>query len=198
MALVVPDDSQLAQAPAEKNYLLSLANGGRKVEVVPATYLAVTDAMAKGVYDAWHFTGHGRAHQGGDADQAAILLSNRDSLKPEDIIGEVENVLLPSPFVFLNACQSAQAGLSLTGVGGWARRFLRPPPKGSTASAFVGSYWSVADDAAFAFASALYKALLAGQPIGTAARDARLAVRQQEDPTWLAYTVYADPHATVM
>lgn len=50
------------------------------------------------------------------------------------------------------ACQSAQAGLSLTGLGGWASRFIQPGNSDYAASAFVGSYWSVYDEAALGFA----------------------------------------------
>jgi hypothetical protein len=197
MAVVVPGDSGLDQAPAEKSYVLSLANGKRKVREVPASYLELTEAMEKGTYDAWHFTGHARADAGSDADQSAIELASRETLKPGDVAGRVANVLLPRPFVFLNACQSAQAGLSLTGIGGWAQRFLHPGPSNQTASAFVGSYWSVYDETALGFAKALYDGLLAGTPIGEAARAARLAIRKEKDPTWLAYTVYGDPNARV-
>jgi hypothetical protein len=34
-------------------------------------------------------------------------------------------------------------------------------------------------------------------PIGDAVREARAAVRAGGDPTWLAYTVFADPLARV-
>jgi hypothetical protein len=197
MAVVVPGDSGLSQAAAEKQYLLSLANAGRKVSEVKASYGDLTAQMTSGGYDAWHFTGHARAEQGGNADLSSIELAGREPFRPEDLIGEVENMLLARPFVFLNACQSAQGGLSLTGIGGWARRFLGPGTSSQTAAAFVGSYWSVFDDAALIFARTLYQGLLSGEPIGQAARAARLAIRKQDDPTWLAYTVYADPHATV-
>ena len=196
-AVVVPGDSQLSQAPEEKGYVMSLAGSGRKITEVAAEYLELTEAMATGQYDAWHFTGHARADDNTDADQSVIELANHEKLRPEDVVGDVENVLLPRPFVFLNACQSAQGGMSLTGVGGWAQRFLKPNSKNQAASAFVGSYWSVFDDAACGFAKALYQGLLARKPIGQVAREARLAIRAQEDPTWLAYTVYADPYATI-
>ena len=53
------------------------------------------------------------------------------------------------------------------------------------------------DRPAFDFARVFYGHLLAGVPIGRAAREARLAARASGDPTWLAYTVFADPLATV-
>jgi CHAT domain-containing protein len=154
--------------------------------------------MERGLHDGWHFTGHAHAGQGNDADQAAIELTNGDELKPEDIVGNVERMLQKRPFIFFNACQSAQAGLSLTGLGGWARRFIQPSTSDYAASAFIGSYWAVYDEAALGFAKKLYEGLIVDRkPIGQAAQEARLAILKKEDPTWLAYTVYADPFATV-
>ncbi|HSN88522.1 MAG TPA: CHAT domain-containing protein, partial [Thermoanaerobaculia bacterium] len=68
------------------------------------------------------------------------------------------------------------------------------------AGAFIGPYWSVRDQAAGSFARAFYRELLTGEPIGEAARRARLEVREKHpgNPTWLAYTVYADPLARVV
>ena len=59
LALVVPDDSGLAFAAAGRNYMLSLANAGRQVTRIPATFLDVQAALASGTYDTWHFSGHG-------------------------------------------------------------------------------------------------------------------------------------------
>ena len=58
-------------------------------------------------------------------------------------------------------------------------------------------YWSVYDQPAHDFAQAFYGRLLAGLPIGRAVQEARTAIRPLGDPTWLAYTVFADPLATV-
>jgi CHAT domain-containing protein len=198
LALVVPDDSGLKNAAAEKQFMKGLNGVGRKIEEIAATFVGVTQAMETGNYDAWHFTGHARAYEGTDADKCFIELTNRQQLRPADIIGTVENVRRSRPFIFFNGCQSAQAGRSLTGVGGWARRFLKPGPSSDAASAFIGTYWSVDDGVAFEFAKALYGKLLAGVPVGEAAKDARLAIQQGNNSTWLAYTVYADPMATVV
>jgi hypothetical protein len=198
LALVVPDDSGLENAAGEKQFMKGLNGAGRKIEEIAATFLGVTQAMETGNYDAWHFTGHARAFEGTDADRCYIELTKRQPLRPADIVGTVENVRRPRPFIFFNACQSAQAGRSLTGVGGWATRFLKPGVGANAASAFIGTYWSVDDGVAFEFAKALYGSLLAGVPIGEAVRDARLAIKQDKGSTWLAYTVYADPMATVV
>ncbi len=121
-----------------------------------------------------------------------MLLENREELTPEDLSGVVSNLGLARPLVFLNACQIGRSALSLTDIGGWAAQFLR-----AGAAAFVGAYWSVYDQAAHDFARAFYGRMLAGLSISQAAKEARAAIRPLGDPTWLAYTVFADPLATV-
>jgi hypothetical protein len=118
--------------------------------------------------------------------------------------GAVENALAPAPLIFFNACQSAMGGRTPVGVGGWAHRFIRPNPERHGAAAFIGTYWSVYEHSAHAFAKALYTGLDAGMTIGLAAREARRAAMRFDaegvpaDPlSWLAYTVYADPLATL-
>jgi hypothetical protein len=191
MAVVAPEDSGLAYAAAELRYLRSLEGEGRRVDRIPATFLAVTDALASGEYDAWHFIGHGSF--GAEPNRSAIYLRGNDPLMPEDLAGEVANLGQASPLVFLNACQVGRAGMSLTDIGGWASQFLR-----AGAGAFVSSYWSVYDQPAHEFAKEFYDRLLAGTPIGSAAQEARTTVKGTGDPTWLAYTVFADPMATVV
>jgi CHAT domain-containing protein len=65
------------------------------------------------------------------------------------------------------------------------------------AGAFIGTHWSVYDQAALTFAQEFCRRVLAGSPVGRAAREARGAIKSGRDPTWLAYTVFADPYATV-
>jgi hypothetical protein len=191
LALVVPDDSGLPLAGEERDYVLSLAGQGRKVTRIPANFVELRKALASGEYDGWHFTGHGLARDD-DPDRSSIYLAANDPFTPEDLSGEVANAGLARPVVFLNACQVGRGGMSLTGIGGWARRWL-----GAGAGAFIGAYWSVYDEAAFDFAKAVYARLLAGEAIGDAVREARAAIRPAGDPTWLAYTVFADPLASV-
>lgn len=191
LALVVPDDSGLPLSGAERAYVQSLAGRRCKVTEVPATFAKLQDAFAKGVYDAWHFTGHGAARDA-NPDLSPIILAGGESFTPESLSGAAANVGIPHPLVFINACQVGRAGMALTGIGGWANRFVE-----AGAGAFIGAYWSVYDEAAYAFATEVYTRLLRGDPVGQAVRDARLAIRRPGDPTWLAYTVFADPLATV-
>jgi hypothetical protein len=191
LALVVPEDSGLPLALAERDYVMSLKGAGREVTPVTATYASVQDAFAAGSYDGWHFTGHGAARDD-NTDRSAILLAGGDTFTPESISGLAANVGVPHPVVFINACQAGRTGMALTGIGGWASRFVR-----AGAGAFIGAHWSVIDEPAFGFAREVYSRLLAGVPIGRAVRDARLAIRTPGDPTWLAYTVFADPLAVI-
>jgi len=115
-----------------------------------------------------------------------------EALVPEDLGGRVANLGKGRPPVFPNACQVGQSQMARTGIGGWASRFLR-----AGAGGFLGAYWSAYDRPAYDFAHAFYGLLLAGTPIGRAAREARLAGRGSGDPTWLASTVFADPRAAV-
>jgi hypothetical protein len=191
VALVVPKDSGLRAAKAEKKFMRSLAGTGtgREIEVIPARAVKVTTALATGDYDGWHFTGHG-SFQDKDPNQSAILLENGEMLIPEDLSGEAGSLgYLHKPLVFLNACQVGQSGMSLTGIGGWAAQFLS-----CGAAAFISAYWSVYDKDAQIFAKTFYDQLLSGANIAEAVQKARA---KTEYPTGLAYTVFADPFAKI-
>ena len=125
LALVVPDDSGLAFAAAERDYMLSLASAGRQVTRIPATFLDVQAALASGTYDTWHFSGHGAFRNEAMPDRSGMILQGGDRLTPENLSGRTANLGRPHPLVFLNACQIGQSGMALTGMGGWAIRFLK-------------------------------------------------------------------------
>ncbi len=190
IGLIVPEDSGLTYARDEREFVLSLANG-RTVEEIPANYLDVTDALAAGEYDGLHFSGHG-VFRAPDPNHSGMELEDGDRLVPEDLSGSVRNLGAAKPLVFLNACQLGRGGMSLTDMGGWAARFLE-----AGAGAFVGAYWNVYDESAFAFAKELYTRLLDGDSMGKAVHGARLAARDGGDPSWLAYTAFAHPEARI-
>ncbi len=98
-----------------------------------------------------------------------------------------------APTVFINACRSAGLAATYTRLDGWASKFLE-----AGAAAFIGTLWAVSDGAAREFAQELYGRLQAGSSLGEAVKCARAsAASQLDDPTWLAYTVYGDPRATL-
>lgn len=188
LAVIAPP-SDLTFAKQEVAMLLALAGPSRSVqEVKPPTYTKVREALGVGVHDGIHFVGHGRYPENGDPSRAEISLAGTQTLKPTDISGVVKNLGIPKPLVFLNACEVGRQGLDLTGVGGWANALLH-----AGAGALVASHWNVSDHLAVAFSTAFYKAVLAGETVAGATRAARLSIRDEGDPTWLAYTAFADP-----
>jgi hypothetical protein len=193
LALVIPRTSRLAGAAKEAEEIRRLASShGRQVTAIEPAFVPLSQAMASGVYDGWHFAGHGAAI-GDDANRWAIELDGFTRFSAEDLLGEARNLGLAKPFVFLNGCTTGRSGLTLTGVGGWSRRFLE-----AGAGAFIGTYWSVADGKSRQLARSLYKNLFNRMPAGEAFRRARLDLHRnfKGDPTWLAYTVFAHPLAT--
>ena len=192
MALVVPQDSGLDFAQAEGNLILGLASPERKVTSIRAEPADVQAAMASGRYSAFHFTGHG-AMNGANPDRSEMKLERGKVFRPEDLSGRVRNLRAGRPIVFLNACQIGAGAMGLTGLGGWAQRFVE-----SGAGAFLGAYWSVIDRTALAFAEVFYRELIKGKPIGEAVLVARLSIRDAGDPTWLAYTLFAHPLSAVV
>jgi hypothetical protein len=97
------------------------------------------------------------------------------------------------PLVFMNACRTAGEAPSYTRLGGWATSFVA-----AGAGAFVGSQWEVRDDSASSFAECFYQGLRNKLTLGEAALKARNSIADRPgDPTWLAYSVYGDPSATL-
>lgn len=192
LGVIVPGDSGLDSAQVEKTMLHELARTGRTVADITPQYLEVRTALASAKYDGLHFSGHGKFPDQSNPARAEIELEGGTKLRPSDISGVAANLGRRRPLVFLNACQVGQQAPGLTGIGGWAAALLR-----NGAGAFVGAHWEVTDELALTFATTFYARLDAGEPIASAARDARAAIRDTGDPTWLAYTVFADPTATL-
>ncbi|NSL85776.1 CHAT domain-containing protein [Chitinophaga sp. Mgbs1] len=163
----------------EKNYL---------VEDIPANIETLESKFSEGTYSLLHFSGHGVTAN----NKIAMMLEDNEEFTPEYINGKLSNVGIRQPFVFFNACQIGRPVMGITGIGGWASRFIEVG-----ASVFIGAYWNVLDERAHVFAAALYKELLQGATIGKAVQTARLATNNNGDPAWLAYTVYADPNAVL-
>ena len=99
-----------------------------------------------------------------------------------------------APLVFMNACRTDGQAPVYTTMEGWASSFLR-----AGAAAFVGSLWEVVDRSAITYAHEFYRAAFSGDTLGEASWKARAAIREEPgDPTWLAYSLYGDPAATVI
>ena len=157
-----------------------------------------------GAFDLLHFAGHGDA-TAQDISGSLILLSATPNPQPPpdpwietleaSIVEQTANLLGAEqnrPLIVLNACRAGRAGWQLTKLGGFAKAFLA-----RGAGLFIGALWSVGDAPARNFTEAFYAGLLLGKPVAEAAVNARETARKAKDATWLAYTVYGHPHATL-
>jgi hypothetical protein len=196
-AQVVTPKSNLASVKVEQDYFtFELPKLRPEITLGPSwldTAMQVKLALRQGDSQWFHFACHGD-FDATRPDESALMLQG-DAFTPSQIVGPMRRGVAASrPLVFLNACHTAEAGFSLTRMGGWAERFVR-----AGASAFVGSLWEVNDELAAQFAIKFYNELLAGQTLGEAFHTARSHIRGLDDanPTWLAYTLYADPNGRV-
>jgi hypothetical protein len=153
-----------------------------------------------GSFDLLHFACHGIASHDNIAN-AQLVLEGR--IEDQNYIPDYFSATtaehhsnlkedVHGPLIVLNACQAGRAGYQLTGIGGFARAFLR-----RGASAFISTLWSVGDSPAREFTEEFYRELLAGKTIAEATIKAREKARQAGDATWLAYVVYGHPHAAI-
>jgi CHAT domain-containing protein len=198
LACVAPNDSGLVAAQIERDYMQSIATRAGMQDVTPAD---ATREQVLGLFGGqtpislWHFACHGD-YRDDDPDQSPLSLSKGTFLRPNDLIGpDVEGRLASDrPFVFLNSCRVGSIGLSLAGLGGWARVLVGNCRVGG----LIAPLWEVTDDPASQFAQAFYDySMQPGCTLGQAMRQARLKVRDADpsDPTWLAYSLYAHPNA---
>lgn len=187
--LVLPE-SGLAHVQREEEYFQGLPQRGIVVRTpFPRLLSEVGGLLEQGAVSLWHFACHGNFNSERPEESAVVLADGE--LRPSDIVGpRATGVRRSKPLVFLNACHTSQLGFALTGLGGWAERFVK-----AGASGFVGSAWEVHDELAAAFAVKFYEELWGGASLGEALHRARLHIKalDETNPTWLAYTLYGDP-----
>ena len=188
-ALIAPVVSKLPNVQQESAFLVKSLGDVEEIEPRLAT---VRKLLKTGGFHLIHFACHG-SFDPEEHEQSVLYLHGRDKLKSRDIAGERRNFGKDKPFVFINACQTARADFALVGIGSWADKFIN-----ANSSGFLGSSWEVNDELAYRFSRSFYGALLEGKTVGEAMREARLEIRGEPDPTWLAYTLYADPLAKVV
>jgi len=187
--LVLSGSGSLAAAPAEIDAVDGLLRGrglaARRIGDLPI----LLHALQHGDVGLLHFSCH-NAFAYGTPNTSRILLGNQPF---EPVFLEAHAGRFGDPLVFMNACRTDGQASLYTTVEGWASGFLR-----AGAGAFIGSLWEVVDTSASTYAQEFYRAALAGASLGESARRARDAIRDNPgDPTWLAYTFYGDPAATV-
>lgn len=193
-ARLVAPDLDLAFVDVEKEAYEGLAVRGVAVSAPLQDRAAVQALLLEGGVQLVHVAAHG-TFDAANPDRARITLQD-GALTPDDLSPSATKGLRAArPLVFLNACSVGRLGLGLTGLGGWAEKFINTGRVG----AFIGTLWEVNDELAAAFAQHFYARLFAGDALGDAFHAARLHVRDisPANPTWLAYTLYGDPNGEV-
>jgi hypothetical protein len=187
---------ELPNSGRERELLVGLSSSHPGVEdasPVEASAAALETLLDRGGVQLLHFAGHGDFDPA-QPNESALRFPDR-AFRSGDLHGErMTHIARDRPLVFLNACRVAGQAWSLTGLDGWAERWVRG------CGAFVGPLWAVNDRLAFEFARALYGALEKGETLGEAAREARREVRKlyPGQPTWLAYQVYGHVKARIL
>jgi len=200
LVCVAPTDSKLSSAILEHAVVRELAEKRGMANRSPDTPdRGSVRALLEGdaPVQLWHFACHGDFDAGAPGNSPLFLQHGR-RLRPNDLVGPAQTRLRSDrPLVFLNACRVGQAGLSLTGLGGWAKKLVQDCHVG----ALLAPMWSVNDTLAQWFAESFYSALEEpGATLGMAMRKARreLRARDPDKTTWLAYSLYAHPNAHVV
>jgi len=192
-------NSPLPGARDEVNALKSIYNGEELNPDYDSLSGFLRDPKNTGVL---HIACHGQTV---DPDTLAnfsseLLLSDTqgDTISADAIGGMANFSDSPDLIVFLNACQVGQTGGVLQNIGGFAEAFLNPSIGNPGVAAFIAPLWSVGDMSAETFSLTFYESLSNGDNLNASFLKARLAAKELEDPTWLAYSLYGNPAARVI
>jgi len=151
--------------------------------------LQILESEGVGIFN---WTGHGFAHP--DNPSLNSLPIGGETFRPLDLLpARQRRFVQTGPWVFLHACSTAQIGQTFTGLGGWPTDLIE-----AGAGAVLATAWDVNTATASRFAEALYPILLDGVPVAEAVRRARIIARVENDPSWLAYQLYAYPLAQIV
>jgi Protein of unknown function (DUF742)/CHAT domain len=187
---VLPEGS-LPEARDEINAMRRLLDPGQPPDDVIFALTPLQNLIESGDFGLLHFACHNRFDV---TDGSSIRLDNVQFTPTLMTTAAIDKVLDRSaPTIFMNACRSAGLNATYNRLDGWASKFLE-----AGAAAFIGSLWAVCDGTAREFAEEFYGQLRTGCSLGRAVMRARqVAASKPDDPTWLAYTVYGNPSATV-
>lgn len=158
-----------------------------------ATEKELKEELRKGGIGLLHLIAHGEFNAN-EPNTSRVVLEGDSSFRPGDLHGKLKTTMQEKRMlVFMNSCLVGQQGRSLTGLGGWAKKWILDCRCGS----FVGPQWAVSDSLARTFSSTFYESLAEGGTLGQASWLARAAARKMEpeSPGWLAFCVYGHPWA---
>ncbi|MFC2037896.1 CHAT domain-containing protein, partial [Chloroflexota bacterium] len=159
---------------------------------IPQTTEEVLTLLKEQDFDVVHFSCHGRFDQVRPG-ESVIQLPDGKLLRPNLLNDPAlqKRFRQNRPLVFLNSCHSGRVGSAITGLKGWAERFI-----GMGCGAFIGCGWEVSDSLAAEFAVAFYEGFRGGKTLGKAVQSARTDIMEEDtaNSTWLAYYLYGNPN----
>lgn len=159
---------------------------GREVRISPSVDQSAFWQAVDG--SRWlHVGGHARLESG----RRALQLSDGSLVTPDDVLRSPISSW-PS-FLFLQACGSAQIpDTEISLVKAFQQRGV---------NSVIGTLAPVLDEQSHQFIQPFYKALLQGETLGNAMRQARFHLREQLPPgnlLWLTYVLYGNPEERLM
>jgi hypothetical protein len=162
-------------------------------QIVNASFKEVMNCLEHHCGDLLHFACHGKYDPLGYEDGLAMI--DNLILTPNHVAG----LELPSPFVFLNACQIGTGSEVLGTHGGMVRAFFA-----AGAAAVVAPLWSVRDTISSEIADRFYREVVAGESPAEILRRVRCEFHKDEQdgsepsPTLLAYLFFGHPNYKLM
>jgi hypothetical protein len=188
---VLPEESP-TKAYDEIQILQQLLSSVQRPEAVIVGLTPLQELIRNGDFGLLHFACHNRFDPD---DGSSITFEQARKFTPTLMTTAAINHVLANsaPAIFINACRSAGLTATYNQLEGWASKFLE-----AGAAVFIGSLWAVSDTTGREFAGQLYSHLLNDLSLGEALLASRRAAADKPgDPTWLAYTAYGDPNATI-
>ena len=198
--LVVDPTEDLPGAAAEGAALLPLlAEHRAEVESLAgaeATRDRLRGLLRSGRFDVLHFAGHGYFDPNRPGESGLLLRRRRGPARHGSrwhrrpagagVLQRLRSGARAAPQAARRAAGSAAVPTRRPSTS-LAEAFL----VGGVAN-FLGTHWPVGDDAALAFSTSLYPALLSGRPLGISIRDARRAVQAKGSSDWADYVHYGN------
>ncbi|MDJ0921725.1 MAG: CHAT domain-containing protein [Henriciella sp.] len=168
-----------------------------KVSDVPLLADKIIHLLTEEDFDLLHLACHGDTV----TSQASLTRLVMENTPENDIVPTMINewsvrrkLRQTAPVIFLNACQSAASGRTLSMIAGFPSAFVE-----SGASALIAPLWSVGDDAAHQIAQTFYEELKSspGKTVGQVLKNIRAEWQSKKSLTYLAYVLYGDPDARI-
>ncbi len=147
-----------------------------------ATKAALLDAFP--TTDVLHYCGHAFFDGPGESESGLVLAGGQRLT-----LADMRGVTTPR-VAFVNACEAGRVrGDVTTEAASFAEFFLR-----SGVEAYLGTFWTVNDQAAQLFAGEVYAQLAAGRTLDQAVTLARKKLLTEKLPDWANYILYGDGH----